>query len=176
MPRISDAVKQDHALIKSAFRRLRDANPENRKPDEFVWALDRYLIVDDLVVAPALEHHIAHGGERHRRLSDDFDSMNAKLRHMQRFSPAEPSFDSALHAIWVDLEPHVREESASDLRRLEESLSQSESEELGKKYEDLKELLQRPYGENGVPDDRTLSAVLEMPRQELMVKLGISEE
>jgi hypothetical protein len=38
--------------------------------------LDRYLIVEDLVVAPALDHHIAHGGERHRRLSDDFDSVS----------------------------------------------------------------------------------------------------
>lgn len=75
MPRISEAVKQDHALIKRAFRRLLDADPEHRRPDEFVWALDRYLIVEDLVVSPALEHHIARGGERHRRLSDDFDSV-----------------------------------------------------------------------------------------------------
>lgn len=76
MPRISEAVKQDHAIIQKAFHRLRDADPETRKPDEFVWALDRYLIVEDLVVAPALEHHIARGGERHRRLSDDFDSVS----------------------------------------------------------------------------------------------------
>lgn len=78
MPRISEAVKKDHALIKQAFRRLRDADPDARKPDEFVWALDRYLIVEDLVLAPALENHIAHGGERHRRLSDDFDSVSLK--------------------------------------------------------------------------------------------------
>jgi hypothetical protein len=76
MTRISEAVKQDHARIKTAFRRLRDAAPEARKPDEFVWELDRYLIVEDLVVAPALDNHIAHGGERHRRLSDDFDSVS----------------------------------------------------------------------------------------------------
>ncbi|KAL2133757.1 hypothetical protein VTI74DRAFT_1739 [Chaetomium olivicolor] len=176
MPRISEAVKQDHARIKSAYRRLRDAEPESRKPAEFVWALDRYLMVEDLVVAPALEHHIAHGGERHRRLSDDFDSMNAKLRHMQRFDPAEPSFDSALSAIWVDLEPHIREETSGDLNLLEESLSKSDSETLAQRYEDIKELLQRPYGKDGIPDARTLSAILEMPRQELMVKLGISGE
>lgn len=80
MPRISEAVKQDHALIKRSFRRLRDAEPESRKADEFVWALDRYLIVEDLVVSPALESHIAHGGERHRRLSDDFDSVSLGQR------------------------------------------------------------------------------------------------
>ncbi|KAK3306216.1 uncharacterized protein B0T15DRAFT_417435 [Chaetomium strumarium] len=176
MARISEAVKQDHALIKNAFHQLRNADPEARKPEEFIWALDRYLIVEDLVVAPALENHIAQGGERHRRLSDDFDSMNAKLRHMQQFSPTEASFDSSLSAIWVDLEPHIREEDTSggDLGLLEESLSRRESEALAKKYEDIKELLQRPYGKDGVPDGRTLSAILEMPRQELMVKLGIS--
>jgi hypothetical protein len=102
--------------------------------------------------------------------------MNTKLRHMQRFNPAEPSFDSSLSAIWVDLEPHIREEATRDLSQLEENLSRSDSEALAKKYEDIKELLQRPYGEDGVPDARTLSAILEMPRQELMVKLGISGE
>ncbi|KAJ4288878.1 hypothetical protein N0V88_007211 [Collariella sp. IMI 366227] len=176
MPRISEAVKQDHAHIKTAYRRLREADPDTRKPDEFVWALDRYLMVEDLVVAPALDHHIAHGGERHRRLSDDFDSMNEKLRHMQQFSPAEPSFDSSLSAIWIDLEPHIREETSGDLNMLEENLSSSDSEALARRYEDIKELLQRPYGKDGVPDHRTLSAILEMPRQELMVKLGISGE
>ncbi len=196
MTRISEAVKQDHAVVRRAFRRLRDAPPETRKPEEFMWALDRYLIVEDLVVAPALEHHIAHGGTRQRRLSDDFESvslliqglqykptwtdsngntqMSAKLRHMQRFNPAEPSFDSSLSAIWVDLEPHIREEAAGDLHKLEKSLSQADSEALAKKYDDLKELLQHPYGKDGVPDARTLSAILEMPRQELMVKVGIS--
>jgi hypothetical protein len=36
-------------------------------------------MVEDLVLAPALEHHIAHGGERHRRLSDDFDSVRKAI-------------------------------------------------------------------------------------------------
>jgi len=176
MPRISQAVKQDHALIQRAFRRLVTANPEDRQPDEFIWALNRYLMVEDLVLAPALEHHIAHGGERHRRLSDDFDSMNAKLRHMQKYDPADASFESALKAIWVDLEPHIREEASSDLDLLEDSLSKSDSETLGKKYEDIKELLQRPYGKDGTPDTRTLTAILELPRQELMVKIGIEPD
>jgi hypothetical protein len=35
--------------------------------------------VEDLVVSPALDNHIAHGGERHRRLSDDFDSVSLGL-------------------------------------------------------------------------------------------------
>ncbi|KAK4120456.1 hypothetical protein N657DRAFT_692945 [Parathielavia appendiculata] len=174
MTRISEAVKRDHARIKAAYRRLREADPEARKPDEFIWELDRYLIVEDLVVAPALDNHIANGGKRHQRLSDDFDSMNAKLRHMQKFDPAEASFDSSLSAIWVDLEPHIREESRGDLRQLEENLSESDSKALGKKYEDIKELLQRPYGKDGVPDARTLEAILEIPKRELMVKLGIS--
>lgn len=100
--------------------------------------------------------------------------MNAKLRHMQMYSPAEPSFDSAMHAIWTDLEPHIREEALGDLDRLEEGMSRSESEALGNKYERLRELLQKPYGKDGTPDARTLSAILEMPRQELMTKIGVS--
>ncbi|GAB1318312.1 DNA nickase [Madurella fahalii] len=176
MKKISEAVKQDHTLIKRVYRRLSDANPEDRNPDEFIWVLDRYLMVEDLVVMPALDSHIAHGGERHHKLSADYDSIHEKLLHMKKYNPAEPSFESSLKAIWVDLEPHIREETTGDLTRLEESLSQSDSEALAKKYEDIKELLQKPYGENGTPDARTLSAILGMPRQELLVKLGIREE
>ncbi|KAK4145080.1 uncharacterized protein C8A04DRAFT_10936 [Dichotomopilus funicola] len=178
MTRISDAVKHDHALIQRAFHQLREADPDARKPDEFVWALDRYLIVEDLVVSPALDNHIAKGKERHRRLSEDVDSINEKLRHMQAYKPAEASFDTSLSAIWVDLEPHMREETVTsgDLGLLEASLSREASESLGRRYEDIRELLQRPYGEDGVPDQRTLTAILEMPREELMVKLGVSGE
>jgi hypothetical protein len=99
--------------------------------------------------------------------------INAKLRHMRRYDPSEASFDAALSAIWVDLEPHIREEASSDLDQLEERLSREESVALGKKYEDIKELLQRPYGKNGIPDSDTLSAILDMPRHELMVRIGL---
>ncbi|KAK1760100.1 hypothetical protein QBC47DRAFT_366388 [Echria macrotheca] len=175
MPQISAVVREDHARVRKEFQRLLHANPEERDhPNDFIWALDRYLIVEDLVVTPAMDNHIAHGGERHRRLSADFDSMNAKLRHMRQFEPSDPSFDAALHAIWVDLEPHIREEASEDLDRLEEGLSRSESESLGRKYEHITQLLQKPYGKDGTPDARTLSAILEMPRQELLTKIGVS--
>jgi hypothetical protein len=99
--------------------------------------------------------------------------MNLKLRHMRQYTPAEPSFDAALHAIWVDLEPHIREEAQEDLERLEQNLARADSEELGRKYVHIRDLLQKPYGKGGAPDERTLDAILEMPRQELMTKIGI---
>jgi hypothetical protein len=50
---------------------------ERPSPNDFIWALDRYLIVEDLVLTPALDNHVARGGERHRRLSEDFESVPA---------------------------------------------------------------------------------------------------
>jgi len=100
--------------------------------------------------------------------------MNAKIKHMQSFDMAEPSFESALKAIWVDLEPHMREEASRDLDRLEGSISESESESLANQYEHVKKLLQQPYGENGAPDKEILMALLDTPRRELMVKFGIT--
>lgn len=85
MPRISEAVKHDHALIKRAYRRLRDADPENRNPNEFMWALNRYLIVEDLVMSPTLDNHVARGGERHRRLSEDYDSVSLASSPLEGF-------------------------------------------------------------------------------------------
>lgn len=93
---------------------------------------------------------------------------------MQLFDVAEPSFESGLKAIWVDLEPHIREEASLDLDRLEESLSQSESESLASQYEHVQHLLQQPYGENGVPDKEILMALFNTPRHEFMVKFGIT--
>ena len=72
MPRLSEAVKNDHAVVRRAYRRL---TAERAKPDEFIWALDRYLIVDELIVVPALEYGESHGGPSFRRLSDDYDSV-----------------------------------------------------------------------------------------------------
>lgn len=100
--------------------------------------------------------------------------MNAKLKHMQNFETTEPSYESALRAIWIDLEPHIREEASKDLDRLEESISQSDSEELGNKYEHINHLLQQPYGKNGAPDKHILMALLETPRKELLTKFGIT--
>ena len=91
---------------------------------------------------------------------------------MQRFAPDSASFGAALQAIWVDLEPHIREEATADLDRLEQALSPSASEALGQKYGDIRDLLQKPYGADGVPDAQTIAALLEMPRQELLVRIG----
>lgn len=101
--------------------------------------------------------------------------INAKLRHMQQYDPAEESFNSSLQAIWVDLEPHVYEEERSDLDRLEENLSETESTELSNKYNKIKDMLQKPYGKDGAPDSNIMKAILEMPREEMIVKLGLTE-
>lgn len=100
--------------------------------------------------------------------------MNAKIKHMQSFDTADPSVEAALKAIWVDLEPHMREEASRDLDRLEESISHSESESLANQYERVKHLLQQPYGEHGAPDKEILMALLDTPKKELMVKFGIT--
>ena len=76
MPTISEAVKQDHALILEAYKRILLSPPEERRPDEFIWALDRYLVVEDLILSPAIEKHLPKGGDlRRQRLSDDYESV-----------------------------------------------------------------------------------------------------
>lgn len=79
MSRISDAVKADHALITEAYHAISSAETEDRHSprNKFIWALDRYLRVEDLVLTPALEQHLAsHGHQRRQRLSDDFESVS----------------------------------------------------------------------------------------------------
>jgi len=93
---------------------------------------------------------------------------------MVLFDPSEESFVSALRAIWVDLEPHFKEENRRDLGELESKLGPDESEALGKKYETLRDILQKPYGKEGVPDPETLKDVLSTSKQELMERMGMA--
>lgn len=192
MPKISEVVKRDHTRITDAYHGLIAAEPEDRVPDVFIWALTRYLIIENLALLPALEYHLSSGGERQKRLSDDYDSVrkmfafiliqtdkprsqiHTKLRHMVQFDPSEESFVSALRAIWIDLEPHFREENGGDLDELERKLGLEDSEALGKKYETLRDILQKPYGKEGVPDAETLKDVLDTSKQELMERMGMA--
>ncbi|KAK0672169.1 hypothetical protein QBC41DRAFT_35004 [Cercophora samala] len=172
MPTLSQVVKRDHARITEAYRRLIETKPDERNADEFVWALARYLIVENLALIPALEYHISGGSERQHRLSDDYDSINAKLRHMSKYDPSEESFESALKAIWLDLEPHIREETDGDLVELERRMEPEDSRKLGQKYETLKDMLQRPYGAFGVPNADIMDDVLGTTKEQLMEKMG----
>lgn len=77
MPQISQAVKLDHKLVREAYLDLRNTKPEERgSPNRFIWLLTRYLVVEELVMTPALDNHVAGGGERHHRLSDDHESVS----------------------------------------------------------------------------------------------------
>lgn len=78
MPKISEVVKRDLDHLQDAYRHLWTVGPEDRDPNEFIWPLKRYLIVEDLLVTPALEDHLGRMGERrHKRLSDDDESVGA---------------------------------------------------------------------------------------------------
>lgn len=79
MTKISETVKADHKLITELYHAIRGAEPEDRHSlrNKFIWTLDQYLIVEDLVVTPALEEHLSkHGDKRRQRLSDDFESVS----------------------------------------------------------------------------------------------------
>lgn len=80
MPKISETVKRDLELLKEAYHHLWTVGPEERNPDGFVWPLKRYLIAEDVLVIPALEYHLGREGEkRHRRLSDDDESVSIRV-------------------------------------------------------------------------------------------------
>ncbi|KAK3348837.1 hypothetical protein B0T25DRAFT_569503 [Lasiosphaeria hispida] len=173
MPHISDVVRADHALIKKAFNRLIESDPARpRDATEFIWALGRFLIVEDLVVTPALEHHVARGGEAHCRVSD-YDSVNTTLRHLQQLDKTDNAFEKELNAAWDELELHLAQEIVADLERLEKSMAWPDADRLGTKYERIRDLLQKPYGKEGTPDPETLAAILGTPRQELMLRIGV---
>lgn len=110
MPQLSEAVKEDHARVRKAYHQLMNARPEERTdPSYFIWALDRYLIVEDLVLTPALNNHVERGGERQRRLSADYDSVSVPFLLASRISANAEETDERKAATHAEILPRRAE-------------------------------------------------------------------
>ncbi|KAK3385674.1 hypothetical protein B0H63DRAFT_473393 [Podospora didyma] len=177
MLKLSKAVQRDQACIKEAFRDLVHVDREwsqdrTALTAEFVWIFEYYMIAEDLAVAPALDYYEGNGGERHPNLCHNYDLVNQELKQLYDLDPTAESWEASARAIWAKLEPLIIEETVTDLEEMESSMSDF-AEKQAKKYDDVKKLLQKPYGDQGRPDDRKLLAMLEMPRGDLMAAIGV---
>jgi len=125
-----------------------------------------------------------------------------KLEHSLQVTSKKDGVDTVETKSGIEQAPSKASNSSNlhgDLQRLEEALSRSESEELGRRYVEVKELLQKPYGrlelgggggpgnviggggnsatveqEEGVPDAATLGSILAMPREDFLMKVGLT--
>ena len=156
-PRISDALKEDHRELESYYKRLvesKDPDEQTRYQNLFTWELARHSIGEELVVYPALEKHVPNGVSmadrdrqehqsvshelsliaRRSRLTSSQKQVKEQLKAFQNMKPTNPEFMSTIKALMDDLSKHIKEEEVDDLPKLEERLSEAESEKLSKSF------------------------------------------
>ncbi|KAL8758693.1 MAG: hypothetical protein Q9184_003850 [Pyrenodesmia sp. 2 TL-2023] len=158
---ISEAISEDHKLLDLYADNIRSAKSLEDKTkwrNQLTWALARHAISEELTMYPAMEKHLGEEGlqltntdrEQHQAVKDD-------LYKLQSMSPSSDSFFPLLDRLMTDLHEHIKHESEEDMPRLENKLSQEESQALARNFERTKLISptrshpsapNRPYFEN----------------------------
>ncbi|KAJ5601707.1 hypothetical protein N7510_011241 [Penicillium lagena] len=129
-PRISDAIKQDHREIESYYEQIvgtSDETEQTKYQNQFTWELARHSIGEELVVYPAFEKYVTNGVEIANKDREEHQSVK-QLKIFQNMKASDPQFIPTIKALMEDLSEHIKEEETNDLPKLEELLSQEESE------------------------------------------------
>ncbi|OLN91677.1 putative hemerythrin C869.06c-like protein 2 [Colletotrichum chlorophyti] len=137
MPRLSEAIKEDHRKIEQAYRYILTAASSEDKihwRNELALELARHCISEEQVLIPALEDRLPDGASRSERNHTDRMSLKDKICRLKAIPPDDESFEPELKALWVDMTAHVRDTDHQDVARLEECLTITESEDLADQF------------------------------------------
>ncbi|OJJ44317.1 hypothetical protein ASPZODRAFT_71636 [Penicilliopsis zonata CBS 506.65] len=138
IPRIADVLRRDHHEIESVYDRIltsKDPDEQTRFQNQFTWEVARHAIGEELVVYPAFEKYLSKGGEMADRARREHQEMKEKLKEFQSLKSTDPQFHTKLKSLMADLQNHIEKEESGDLRRLEEVLSQPDSQGLSKSFD-----------------------------------------
>ncbi|OQD71778.1 hypothetical protein PENPOL_c001G00154 [Penicillium polonicum] len=134
---ISDAIKKDHREIESYYENIINTSDETeqvRWQNQFTWELARHSIGEELVVYPALEKYVSGGVDIANKDRQEHQTVKEQLKKFQNLKPSDSQFTPTLKALMNDLSQHIKEEEADDLPKLEEVLSQEESEKYSTSF------------------------------------------
>ncbi|KAK2747832.1 hypothetical protein FQN55_004708 [Onygenales sp. PD_40] len=141
MVRISEAIKEDHRLLRHYHDNIINARNEDtgtRWGNKFTWELARYTVAEELVVYPALESYIDHGKIMADKDRKEHKEIKELLYKFQGLSAEDADFRPTLENIMTKLNRHIDEEEDEDLASLESVIQPEESESLSQKFERTK--------------------------------------
>ncbi|KAK1593413.1 HHE domain-containing protein [Colletotrichum navitas] len=143
MPRLCDAIKDDHRKIEQAYRYiLTSTTPEdkNRWKDELALELARHCISEERVLLPILKDRLADGDSRSTKHNIDRERLKEKICFLRAIPVTDPSFELGMKVLWVDMAAHVRCTEHQDVARLEGCLTILESEDLARQFRETMSL------------------------------------
>ncbi|KAJ5608497.1 hypothetical protein N7537_005116 [Penicillium hordei] len=134
---ISDAIKKDHREIESYYENIintSDETEQTRWQNQFTWELARHSIGEELVVYPAFEKYVSGGVDLANKDRQEHQSVKEQLKKFQNLKPSDSQFTPTLKALMNDLSQHIKEEETDDLPKLEEVVSQEDSEKYATSF------------------------------------------
>ncbi|KAJ5170440.1 uncharacterized protein N7500_003223 [Penicillium coprophilum] len=136
-PRISDTIKKDHRDIESYFGTIissTDQDEQTRFQNLFTWELARHSIGEELIVYPLFEKMLPNGVQMANKDREEHLEVKKQLKAFQNMTPSDIRFVPAIRELMENLSRHIKEEELNDLPKLEEALSQDESEDCAKTF------------------------------------------
>ncbi|KAK1970215.1 HHE domain-containing protein [Colletotrichum eremochloae] len=143
MPRLCDAIKEDHRKIEQAYRYIltsTNSDDKNRWKNELALELARHCISEEKVLLPILKDRLADGDSRSTKNHTDREGLKEKISRLKAIPVTDPSFELEMKTLWVDVAAHVRDTDHQDVARLEGCLTTIESEELARQFRETMSL------------------------------------
>ncbi|KAJ5373906.1 hypothetical protein N7517_005912 [Penicillium concentricum] len=136
-PRISETIRKDHREIESYFGTIissTDPDEQARFQNLFTWELARHSIGEELVVYPLFEKMLSDGVQMANKDRNEHLEVKKQLKAFQNMTPSDIRFLPAIRELMDNLSKHIKEEELTDLPKLEEALSQEDSESYAKSF------------------------------------------
>ncbi|KAJ5503314.1 hypothetical protein N7463_006188 [Penicillium fimorum] len=136
-PRIIDTIRKDHRDIESYFDTIissTDQDEQIRFQNLFTWELARHSIGEELVVYPLFEKTLSNGVQMANTDRNEHLEVKKQLKAFQNMTPSDIRFIPAIRELMDNLSKHIKEEELNDLPKLEEALSQEDSESYAKTF------------------------------------------
>ncbi|CAG8078275.1 unnamed protein product [Penicillium nalgiovense] len=136
-PGISDVIKKDHREIVSYYDKIvksSDEDEQTRFQNMFTWELARHSIGEELVVYPAFEKQISGGVDMANKDRQGHLEVKEQLKAFQNMAPSDSQFIPTIKELMKNLSEHIKEEETHDLPRLEEALSEEDSQTYARSF------------------------------------------
>ncbi|KAL2001404.1 hypothetical protein VTN02DRAFT_1810 [Thermoascus thermophilus] len=136
-PRVIDAIKQDHRDLEAYYDKIvhsPDPDEQTRFQNQFTWELARHSVAEELIVYPAFEKYLKDGTAMADKDRREHQTVKEKLAAFQDMKSTDPKFLPTIRGLMDDLAQHIKEEETHDLLRLEDALSEKESEGLSRSF------------------------------------------
>lgn len=137
--------------------------------------LARHHVGEELVVYPVMKKVLPDGNDLVSKDRQAHHRIAELLYKLQEKSASDPDFPNTFDELMGELRPHLRDEEATDLPKLEAKLSREESADLAKQFSRTKKFSptrSHPFATSFEPPFETALALITAPIDKVYLSFG----